>query len=227
MVERGVILAGGNGTRLRSISDGRNKHMVKVANRPMIEYPLQTLREMGVENATIVSSPIGVEEIGDHVKDGSKFGLDVEYAVQPEADGMAGALGCAAVKESVFVVLCGDCYYDPTPKLDGHVQLWWTEVPFARNHGVWSPETNRIVEKPLRDIGLRAVIGAYVYDQQVFEFIKALKPSARGELEITDLNNRYLEQELEMSYYGGFFGDMGTPQGLHRVEAYERRRCEN
>lgn len=216
-VKTGVILGGGQGTRLGM---PYNKHATLVYGKPMIDYPMQTLKEMGIEKAIIVANPKNLGDLSAIVKDGSEYGMDVEYRVQNEPDGMAGALGACAVKDSLFVVLCGDCYYSPAPKLDGNVQLWWNEVDFAKNHGVWNPETNQIVEKPIKDIGKCAVIGAYVYDQAVFEFIKSLQPSQRGELEITDINNWYLSNGLEMSYYDGFFGDMGTPEGLLRVANY-------
>lgn len=214
MISRGVILAGGEGTR---IGMPYNKHSALVYDKPMISYPLETLKDMGVKDVTIVSSPNGIGDIAVIVQDGSKWGLKAEYRIQNNPNGMAGALGASAVADELFVVLCGDCYYDPAPKLDGKTQLWWSEVEFAKNHGVWNPETNQIIEKPVKDIGRRAVIGAYVYDQSVFEVINNLKPSGRGELEITDINNWYLKKGLEIRQYGGFFGDMGTPDGLLRV----------
>lgn len=220
-IKTGIILGGGNGTRLGM---PYNKHATLVYGRPMIEYPIRTLQDMGIEKAVIVANPNNLGDLSAVIKDGADYGLDVEYRVQREPDGMAGALGAACVKDETFVVLCGDCYYDPAPKLDGGTQLWWTEVDFAQNHGVWNPENNQIIEKPIRDIGKRAVIGTYVYDQAVFEFLKTLKPSARDELEITDINNWYLKNGLEMSQYTGFFGDMGTPDGLLRVANYESQR---
>lgn len=221
-ITRGIVLAGGNGTRLRSMADGSNKHMVQVHDRPMIEYPLRTLQEMGITRTTIVSSPTGVGELARYVKDGSKWGQSVEYKVQPRAKGMADALGHAAVSESVFVVLCGDTYHSPAPKLDGHVQLWWTRQDGMNNGAIWEPLTNRIIEKPARDLGRNAIIGARVYDQRAIRMIEHLEPSDRGELELVDIDNYYLENELTMSYYSGFFGDMGTPEGLARVERYIR-----
>jgi glucose-1-phosphate thymidylyltransferase len=212
-MNRGVILAGGNGTRLSEYSNGLNKHAVEVAGRPMIEYPLQTLEEMGITDVTIVTSPSGYEDLSPLVS-------GVEWRLQEEALGMAHALGCAAVKEDVFVVLCGDCYHDPAPKLDGGVQLWWTKQEAGNNGAVWNAEKNRIVEKPTKDLGGLAIIGARVYDQAAIRMIDSLKPSARGELELVDIDNWYLSNELEMTHYGGFFGDMGTPDGLARVEGH-------
>lgn len=214
MIKTGVILGGGQGTRLGM---PYNKHATYVYERAMIEYPLQTLKEMGLEKAVVVANPNNLGDLAKIIGDGREYGLEVEYRIQQEPDGMAGALGASAVKDEVFVVLCGDCYFDPAPELSGKPQIWYKEVEFAQAHGVWNPETNRIIEKPLRDIGKRAVIGAYVYDQRVFEFIKGLQPSARGELEITDINNWYLKRGMEISEYDGFFGDMGTPHGLLRV----------
>lgn len=221
MVERGVILAGGEGTRMRSLTNGGNKHLLNVGDKPMLSYPIETLKDMGIEDVTIVSSPSGVKEIHNYYRNGDYDGVNIEYKVQPEPNGMAGALGAAAVKEDVFVVLCGDTYHDPAPKLDGGVQLWWTRQDGLNQGAIWMPASNRIIEKPSDHNGM-AIIGARVYDQAAYDILGRLQPSARGELELVDIDNYYLENELEMSYYGGFFGDMGTVDGLMRVVRHIR-----
>jgi glucose-1-phosphate thymidylyltransferase len=213
----GVILAGGKGSRMRPATELYNKHTIWVYDRPMIDIPIKTLKDMGCDNVQIISSPEGVGDIAKLVKDGAEFEVDITYKIQREADGMAGALGVSNVQDELFPVVCGDCYYDPNPVMPDKPSIWWSEVEFAKNHGVWNPETNEIIEKPIRDIGRRAVIGVYVYDQRVYDVIRQLKPSARGELEITDINNWYLKNGGQVLHHAGFFGDMGTTDGLLRV----------
>jgi glucose-1-phosphate thymidylyltransferase len=217
-INRGVILAGGNGSRLYELTNGGNKHLHQVAGRTMLDYPLDNLKDMGIKDVTIVTNPEAALETFQYLQSHQGFRFNLE--LQHKALGMAHALGCAAVKEELFVVLCGDCYHSPTPKLDGSPQLWWTSQKAGNNGAIWDAETNRIIEKP--SIGGMAIIGARVYDQQAIGMIDNLRPSRRGELEITDIDNWYLSNGLEMSYYNGFFGDMGTPQGLARVANHIR-----
>jgi glucose-1-phosphate thymidylyltransferase len=221
MVERGIILAGGNGSRMMEMTNGLNKHTLPVGGRPMIDYPLQTLKDMGIDKVTIVSNQEGIPKLEQVIDEPD---LDIEFRLQKYPNGMADALGCAAVKEDVFVVLCGDTYHDPAPKLTGDVQLWWTRGDGLNQGAIWNPRENRIEEKPKEHNGM-AIIGARVYDQSALELIKDLKPSARGELELVDIDNHYLANELEMSYYQGFFGDMGTVDGLFRVVRHLRSKA--
>lgn len=216
MVSRGVILAGGEGTRLQGLTEGRNKHTVEVAGQPMIQYPINTLKEMGVSDVTIVSSYDGINQLYELVDEPD---MDIEFRLQQYPKGMADALGSAAVKDSLFVVLCGDTYHHPAPKLDGGPQLWWTRQDGMNQGAVWVPLENRIIEKPTVGLG-HPVTGIRVYDQRAIDMIATLQPSDRGELELVDIDNYYLEHGLDMSYFGGFFGDMGTPDGLKRIEEY-------
>ena len=113
-------------------------------------------------------------------------------------------------------MLCGDAYFDPAPESSDRPTLYYHEFEGAQNHSVWDPETNQIIEKPIRDIGKRAII-AYYYDERVYDVIKGLKPTERGELELIDLHNWYLQNGANIKEYKGFFGDMGTSEGLLRV----------
>jgi len=210
---RGAILAGGEGTRLGKYRP-YNKHLSLVYDKLMIEYPVRTLLDMGVTQAQIVSTPEGVEDLFRIYRNNIN-GLDVSYETQYKPAGAADALGHTAL-DGTFPVLCGDVYLDPAPEPSDKPTLYWHEFEGAENHSVWDPETNTIVEKPLRDIGKRAII-AYVYDERVYEVIKSLKPTERGELELIDLHNWYLHNGAEVKEYKGFFGDMGTPDGLLRV----------
>lgn len=210
----GAILAGGRGTRLGT---PYNKHMALVYDRPMIEYPIQTLKDMGATHAHVVSSPSGIQDIFRVYRD-EIAGLPVSYHEQLQPLGSAHALGQTAL-EGTFPVLCGDVYFDPPPEPSERPTLYWHEFEGAQNHSVWNPETNEIIEKPLRDIGKRAIV-AYYYDDRVYDVINELQPSERGELELIDLHRWYLEHGVEMVEYKGFFGDMGTPDGLLRVANY-------
>lgn len=213
----GVILAGGEGTRL-----GRNrpynKSLTLVYDRPMIEYPVQTLKDMGMDYAHIVSTPQGVHDL--YKTYGLEInGVRVHYETQYHPSGSAAALGHTALK-GVFPVLCGDVYFDPTPQLDPDKAptptLFWHEFEGAQNHSVWNPETNEIIEKPARNIGRRAIV-AYFFDERVYDVIDNLQPSERGEIELVDVHRWYLENGAEMREYKGFFQDMGSPDGLLKV----------
>lgn len=210
---KGIILAGGEGTRL-----GRNrfynKHLALVYDRPMLEYPIETMKELDVEAVQIISSHSGVHQFS-RTYGANINGMDVEYITQPNPKGPADALGYTALK-GVFPVLCGDVYIDPPLPKSERATLYWHEFEGAQNHSVWNPETNEIIEKPVRDIGKRAII-AYYYDERVYDVIPQLEPTERGELELIDLHRWYLEHGVEMVEHKGFFGDMGTPDGLLRV----------
>lgn len=217
-MKEAVILSGGKGTRLSGASKFYNKHLALVYDRPMIEYPVQTLMDMGVEHAKIVSDPVGVQTMFRTYKYNIN-GLDVFYETQYKPLGAADALGRTSIK-GTFPVLCGDVYFDPAPEPSDRPTLYYHEFEGAQNHSVWNPETNTIVEKPIRDIGRRAIV-AYYYDDRVYNVIKTLEPTERGELELIDLHNWYLQNGAEVKEYKGFFGDMGSPDGLLRVANHE------
>jgi glucose-1-phosphate thymidylyltransferase len=169
---------------------------------------------MGVNHAQIVTSPAGQAEMFRNYRDAIN-GLDVSWHVQRHPNGSADALGCTALK-GVFPVLCGDVYFDPAPEPSHKPTLYWTELETADQHSVYDPKENIIIEKPQRDIGKRAVV-AYFYDERVYDIIPQLEPTERGELELIDLHNWYLNNGADVREYKGFFGDMGTPSGLLRV----------
>jgi glucose-1-phosphate thymidylyltransferase len=216
---RGVLLAGGEGTRLREVTGGKNKHTVEVGGQPMITYPLETLVKLGCQDVVIVTSPTGLDDIKDIVGHGDSFGTDVTYRIQPEAKGTADALAKAEGVSGTFPLIMGDVFMDPSPARVDKPTLFWNEFPTGHHHSVWHPETNTIIEKPVQDIGKRAVV-FYFYDERVFDFIPTIQPSERGELELVDIHRYYLENGAEMKQHAGFFGDMGTPAGIKRVEDY-------
>lgn len=214
----GVILAGGEGVRMQELTGGHNKHAYEVMGKPMIYYPLDNLKAMGCDSAVVVTNPQGIEDLTALLLEYE--GMDISVAVQPESNGSAAALGYVEGKvRGVFPVLCGDVLFDPyLPEAD-EPTLFWCDYAFGHLHSVWNPETGEIIEKPLRDIGKKAIVG-YYYDERVFDVIRDLEPSERGELELVDLHRFYLENGANMVEHKGFFGDMGTPGGLTRAEKH-------
>jgi glucose-1-phosphate thymidylyltransferase len=227
---RGVILAGGEGTRLRDMSGGRNKHVVEVGGQPMISYPLQTLAEWGCKDVVIVTSPKSLDDISQVVEDTGSSGMSVDYAIQEKPLGTANALQQAKdMVDEVFPLICGDVFIDPTPQPETleRPTLFFTDFEFGNRHTVYVPSTSEspatLVEKPdpKLNLGNRAVM-FYFYDPDVFEVIPKISESARGELELEDLHRFYLDKygEEVMQEHEGFVGDMGTPDGLARVEGF-------
>lgn len=221
----GVVLAGGEGTRLNPMTEAYNKHTAVVYDRPMIYYPLDTLKKMGCDSVVIVSGPKGIGDLAKVLKDGSDIRMDITYKVQPEeAGGTAQALAQAEGHvDGVFPVLCGDVYLDPAPEPAGTPTLYWNEFDTATQHSVWNPETNEVEEKPIRDIGKKAII-AYCFDERIFDVIRTLKPTERGEIELVDIYNWYLQNGAQVKEHDGFFGDMGTPDGLLRVAKHHQEK---
>ncbi len=229
---KGVILAGGLGTRLKPCTLVTNKHLLPVYDRPMISYPIQTLINAGITDILIVT---GGQFAGDFLKllgNGSSFGLKhVNYTYQEGEGGIAEALLLAeyfAGDEKVCVVL-GDnliqgniakAASDFEKQKDG-AKLLLKEVPDAHRFGVAEVEGGkilRIVEKPKQPKSNLAVTGIYFYDNTVFEICKTLRPSNRGELEITDVNNTYIERgNLTFEQLQGWWRDDGTFDSLRRA----------
>lgn len=222
---RGIILAGGQGTRLFPLTRLTNKHLLPVYNRPMIEYPIATLVSLGCDEILIVA---GGEHIGDfarYLRDGSMFGARFTYRVQPEAGGVAQALACAQgfIKdEQCFPVILGDNFFEGGEVDLRNPGIYVKGMEDPSRFGVYDFDTNEIIEKPkdYNQVGY-AVTGLYVYDFKVFNQIRYLTPSERGELEITDINNWYLKNgNAEVHEYDGYWSDMGTFDSLMEVANY-------
>src|SRR5680860_1038899 len=199
---KGIILAGGKGTRLFPCTRIINKHLLPVYNQPMIYYPLKSLINAGVKDILIVSGEGHAGGFLELLKDGREFGANISYSVQTEAGGIAQALGLAedfADKEKIAVIL-GDNIFEDDLSLyvksfedqkEG-ARLFLKEVVDANRFGVAEVQGDKIIgieEKPKEPKSNLAVTGLYMYDSQVFDIIKTLNPSNRGELEITDVNN--------------------------------------
>lgn len=220
--KRGVVLAGGQGTRLRPLTYVANKHLLPVYDKPMIYYPIETLRAIGCEEIILISGGENLGGFADLLQDGSRLGVSLTYRVQNEAGGIAQALLAAeGLVDGVFPVILGDNYLSITPTVI-KPSIYVKAVPDPQRFGVYA--NGRITEKPSKSIGNQAVIGFYVYNSEVFEFIKSLTPSARGEYEITDVNNWYLDRGATVTVYDGFWSDMGTFPSLLEVATYEANR---
>lgn len=224
---KGVILAGGKGTRLLPATRVLNKHMVPILNRPMITYPLETLVALGVSDIMIVSGGDHIGSIAEFLGDGSLFAVSLTYRVQREAGGIAQALDLAAdfVGRQRVAVILGDNVFenegieDNCPSAMAH--LFSKEVADPSRFGVLTHRSNGVLmidEKPAKPTTNRAVTGLYIYPPSVFDIIPNLKPSLRGELEITDVNNYFIaEKKCVIDEVKGFWSDAGTPESLYEV----------
>lgn len=225
---RGIILAGGHGTRLKPLTNITNKHLIAVYDKPMIEYPLKTLVDAGVKDILIVSGREYAGDFLEYLGSGTDRELEFTYRVQEKAGGIAEALGLAekfADGDDVLVIL-GDNYYEYAPSFDdligkGMAGIVLKKVSDPQRFGVANFKNNVLVEleeKPKNPKSDLAITGLYFYPSDVFDIVKTLKPSRRGELEITDVNNYYLiNHRIVTTIYDGFWSDMGTPESLGRT----------
>lgn len=222
---KGIILCGGTGTRMRPVTYVTNKHLVPVLNRPMVEYPIRTLSRLGIEDILIVTGGEHLGALAEYLGDGHEFGVSFTYKVQEEAGGIAQALSLAKnfTRGERFAVILGDNFFADkiTIQQISSPTIFLKEVKDPNRFGVFDVKKNIIIEKPDQYISNLAVTGLYVYDAEVFDFIKTLKPSTRGELEITSVNNWYLERgKMKIVKLKKFWSDMGTPDSMLRTIHY-------
>jgi glucose-1-phosphate thymidylyltransferase len=228
---RGVVLAGGTGSRLRPLTKVTNKHLLPVGSKPMIYYPIEKLVSIGIEEVLIVT---GVEHMGSVVGSlgsGREFGCRFTYKVQDEAGGIAQALGLAEnfANGQPLAVILGDNIFQSNLKPhaerflaqgDG-ARLLLKQVPDPERFGVAEIRDGKVLgveEKPRQPKSNLAITGIYFYDGEVFDVIRMLKPSGRGELEITDVNNWYIRQgRLACDFLDGWWTDAGTFDSLVRA----------
>jgi glucose-1-phosphate thymidylyltransferase len=235
---KGIILAGGTGSRLFPLTKVTNKHLLPVGREPMIFHPVRKLTTAGIEEILVVT---GVEHMGDVVTllgSGKDFGCRFTYKVQDEAGGIAQALGLAEnfAGEDLVCVILGDnifaddirAYVKAFREQGRGARLLLKQVPDPQRYGVAEVEGSRvvrIVEKPKKPKSDLAVVGIYFYDSQVFDIIRTLKPSGRGELEITDVNNSYLRAgTLQCDRLTGWWTDAGTFDSLAAANELVRRK---
>jgi glucose-1-phosphate thymidylyltransferase len=230
---KGIVLAGGTGSRLSPLTKITNKHLLPIYDKPMIYYPIQTLVDAGISDIMVVT---GGKNSGDFLRllaNGKHFGLKhIAYTYQEGEGGIADALNLAehfAAGEKICVVL-GDNIIeksirqaaDDFRKQERGAKILLKEVNDAGRFGVADLQGDRVVgieEKPLHPKSNYAVTGIYMYDATVFEKIRTLVPSKRGELEITDVNNHYInEGSLSFAYLDGWWTDAGTFESLLRAQ---------
>jgi glucose-1-phosphate thymidylyltransferase len=232
---KGVILAGGLGSRLYPLTHATNKHLLPIYDQPMIYYPISTLVAAGIDDVMVVTGGPHAGHFVPVLRNGKQFGLShLEYTYQEREGGIAEALGLCeefADGEPVCVIL-GDNTTDTNIRpavesFESGAVLFLKEVPDPERFGcpVFDPaDPSRILcieEKPRQPRSRYAVTGLYIYDATVFEFIRRLEPSARGELEITDVNNFYLrDNRLRWTELDGYWSDAGTFESLYRTNRY-------
>ncbi len=231
---KGVILAGGKGTRMLPLTRVTNKHLLPVYNKPMIYYPIETLKNIGIKDILIVSGRTHVGHFLELLGSGEDSGLKFNYTIQEREGGIAEALALAenfAKGESVAVILGDNIFEDnfnqETISFKEGARIFLKEVSDPQRFGVAEIDelgkVKSIEEKPLSPKSNYAVTGLYIYDSDVFNIIKTLKPSERGELEITDVNNRYiLKGKMDAKFVKGFWSDAGTFESLHRAASFMR-----
>ncbi|HBA36463.1 TPA: spore coat protein [Candidatus Falkowbacteria bacterium] len=236
---RGIILSGGSGTRLKPLTKITSKQLLPVYNRPMIYYPLDTLIKAGIKEILIIVAP---ERAGDYLNllgSGKQFGVKFTYEIQDHPEGLAQAflIGENFIDHEDVAMILGDNIFEDDfgeviRNFKGGAKVFAKKVSDPERFGVVKFDENmkavKIVEKPQEHLSDYAVTGLYVYDHRVVQIAKEVKPSARGELEIVDINNWYLEKgELEVEMIKGEWFDAGTFDSLLRVQNFAKEKLDD
>jgi glucose-1-phosphate thymidylyltransferase len=228
---KGVLLAGGKGTRLFDCTKVVNKHLVRVYDRPMIEAPIASLKSAGIQDVMVITGVEHGNTVFEYLGSGERYGMRFVYGLQDKAGGIAEALALAESfvgGENCFVLL-GDNIFDydfssAVNMFTGGAKVFLKQVKDPHRFGIAEIDMGKIIsieEKPAHPKTNLAVTGAYIFDSTVFDKIRKCVYSGRGELEITDVNNQYI-QEGKMTYepIDGFWSDAGTIESIHICEQY-------
>ena len=230
---KGVILAGGSGTRMRPLTLGTNKHLLPIGEKPMIFYPIEQLGEIGIREILIVTGPEHLTAFAHLLGDGSELNVSIQFKVQAKPGGIAQALGLSRsfVGDSQFVLHLGDNIFEKSlkpfadlfPLKSDASCVILKEVPDPERFGIAQIQNGKIIdviEKPQNNIGNLCVTGVYGYTPAVFEIVREMKPSGRGELEISDVNAFYARAgKLAHHTIQGWWIDAGTLESY--MEAQE------
>ncbi|MFA4999747.1 MAG: sugar phosphate nucleotidyltransferase [Patescibacteria group bacterium] len=233
---RGIILSGGSGTRLRPLTKITSKQLLPIYNRPMIYYPLNTLIKAGIKEILIIVAP---ERAGDYLNllgSGKEFGVKFTYEIQDHPEGLAQAfiIGENFIDQEDVAMILGDNIFEDDlaeeiRSFKGGAKVFAKRVSDPERFGVVKFDekmrAEKIVEKPKEYLSDYAVTGLYIYDKRVVEIAKGIKPSARGELEIVDVNNWYLDKgELEVGLINGEWLDAGTFDSLLKAQNFAKEK---
>ncbi|MCX6796884.1 MAG: sugar phosphate nucleotidyltransferase [Candidatus Doudnabacteria bacterium] len=234
---KGIILSGGSGTRLSPLTKVTSKQLLPVYNKPMIFYPLETLLKAGIEEILVIVAP---ERAGDYLRllgSGKEFGAKFTYEIQDKPEGLAQAfiIGADFIDNENVCLILGDNIFEndfteSIKKFKSGGKVFAKKVSDPERSGVVvfnkEMKATKIVEKPKERISDYAIPGIYLYDNRVVEIARQVKPSARGELEITDLHNWYLERgELEVEVLDGEWIDAGTFESLFKASELARKKA--
>ncbi len=225
---KGIILAGGKGTRLNPLTEVTNKHLLPVGREPMIWHCVRQLCSAGIKEIMVVTSTEHMGDIVNSLGSGNRFDCEFSYRVQETAGGIADALSLAHrfAKGDKMVVLLGDNAFEHTiaphvhafENQGGGARVFLKKVEDPQRYGVAALDEKHVIEieeKPENPKSNYAVIGCYMYGPEVFDVINSIEPSARGELEITDVNNHYIKKgQLQYSFVEGRWTDAGTFESL-------------
>jgi len=230
---KGIILAGGTGTRLHPLTKTTNKHLLPIYNKQMIFYPLETLKKSGIKDITIVSGPGHAGQFLELLASGYDMGLNISYTIQEKPLGIAHGIWVALRelgKEDIVVIL-GDNIFEDTITQDikdfkGGAKIFLKKVNDPERFGIVEFENNKItkiIEKPSIPKSNLAVTGLYIYDKHAYDFIETIPLSKKGEVEVTDLNNIYIKKGL-MNHreLNGYWLDAGTLEGMFKASEFIR-----